>query len=112
MTIRKEAGMRAVAPGTVQVRPVIILDPPYEDATDIEVKKLVGRLRTFVTGQPLAAIVEHDREARRFRVTCQLVTDAGQPGEVIKARALKEMTPQALIEAMRANERRRLERSG
>lgn len=112
LTIRREREMRTVLPGTVTVRRIAIVDLPYEEATDVEVRKTVGRLRAFVAGQPLAAIVEHDREARRFRVTCQLVSDAGQPGEIIKARAIRDMTPQALIEVMRANERRRLERSG
>lgn len=110
--IRRELAFRSVPPGTVAVWRCAIADPPFDEVSGKRFRKTLGQLRNFVHGTDLSAVLEHDREHRRIRVTFSLLTDAGQPGTTLDIDAIAQTTPRKLIEELRAAERRRIERVG
>lgn len=110
--IRRELAFRSVPPGTVAVWRVAITDPPFDEVSGNRFRKTLGRLRNFVQGTELSAVLEHDREHRRIRVTFTLLTDVGQPGTTLDIEAIHRTTPRELITVLREAERRRIERVG
>lgn len=110
--IRRELAFRSVPPGTVVVWRVPISDPPFDEVSGKRFRKALGQLRSFVQGTELSAVLEHDREHRRIRVTFTLLSDAGQPGTTLDIEAIRRTTPRELITIMREAERRRIERVG
>lgn len=110
--IAHEASMRTVPPGEVQVRRVIILDPPFEVVSGKRFRQALAELRKFVRGTELAALIEHDREARRIRIALTLVSDAGSPSVIMPLAQIRATTSRALIATMRRVELERVRRAG
>lgn len=110
--IREEAARHRVLPGTVEVRHVQIDAEPFETYQAAEGwKPVVSRVRKFVDGSQLGAIVEVDHTHRRARVTFQLCDERSpQPRTVgIESGRLVHMTAAELAAALR--ERRDAERA-
>lgn len=103
--IREEAARRHVLPGTVEVRHVQIDADPFETFQLVNGwKPVVSRVRKFVNGSQLGAVVEVDHAHRRARVTFQLCDERSpQPRTVgIESTRLVHMTATELVIALRA----------
>jgi hypothetical protein len=109
--IRDEAARRSMLPGTVEVRHVQIEADPFETFQLVNGwKPVVSRVRKFVDGSQLGAIVEIDHVHRRARVTFQLCDERSpQPRTAgIESTRLVHMTASELAAALR--DRRAAER--
>jgi hypothetical protein len=76
LALRDEATRRRLLPGTVEVRHVQITAEPFEQLSAPSARRhglpLVDRVRDFVRGSQLGAVVELDLDSRRARITFQL----------------------------------------
>lgn len=105
MAVRRESARRVVLPGTVEIRTVKIDAEPFEPLTAHDARRrgnrVVDRVRRFVAGSALSALVEMDLESRRVRVTLQLADAAVPVTTVIESDRLVHMTAGELAEGLR-----------
>jgi hypothetical protein len=104
--VAEERRRRAVLPGTVTMRYVTIGDPPYEDLTRDDVRRLgrtvLERVERFVGGSVLGAMVELDLRARRARVNLLLAEVAPPITTVLDSARLVHTSAHELAHAIRA----------
>ena len=104
--VREESARRAALPGTVEVRRVKLEPDAGEAMTAAAAKRdgdpIVDRVRKFVIGSQLSALVELDVAARRARVTLRMSSsDREQPQTVIDSDRLVHTTPAEIADALR-----------
>jgi len=112
LAIRTEAARRHLLPGTVEVRHVQITAEPFEQLSAPSARRhglpLVDRVRAFVNGSQLAAVVELDLDTRRARITFQL--HEGQSMTGIESERLVHTSAAELVATLR--DRKTADRTG
>lgn len=112
LAIHTEAARRRLLPGTVEVRHVQITAEPFEQLSAPSARRqglpLVDRVRAFVNGSQLAAVVELDLDSRRARITFQL--HEGQSMTGIESERLIHTSAAELVSALR--DRKAADRTG
>lgn len=102
--IRTEAARRVTLPGTVEVRHVLIEAEPFEQMSAPVARRegvpMIERVRAFVNGSQLSAIIEVDLGRRRARITFQLHDGGTMTG--IESDKLVHLSASELVTAIRA----------